>query len=233
VWVTCVLGKEKQAVGEIYQLFESIASEMWPEEKPDESDCPDDGSENTEDIETQIAKELATIKRPRKEHRFANGQTNTPCVIFISCKPPVDPVQLVLKHVENILTTGITQTRFVLRLTPVSASCSANLPDIQGLCRKLFDAYFTRENPGKKFSFKVELRFKNHTVLTRPLLLTEIGKCVPDAGHTVDLDNPEVFILVDVFKSVCGISIVKDFYKLKKFNVAELSMAHANQNSTD
>lgn len=43
---------------------------MWPEEKPDESDCPDDGSENTEDIETQIAKELATIKRPRKEHRF-------------------------------------------------------------------------------------------------------------------------------------------------------------------
>lgn len=56
----------------------------------------------------------------------ANCQTNTPCgmrlcdstilsnrlaVIFISCKPPVEPVKLVLKYLDNIRETGITQTR--------------------------------------------------------------------------------------------------------------------------
>ena len=33
-------------------------------------------------------------------------------VIFISCKPPVEPVKLVLKYLENIRETGITQTRY-------------------------------------------------------------------------------------------------------------------------
>ena len=33
-------------------------------------------------------------------------------VIFISCKPPVEPVKLVLKHLENIRETGTTQTRY-------------------------------------------------------------------------------------------------------------------------
>lgn len=33
-------------------------------------------------------------------------------VVFISCKSPVDPVQLVLKHVENVMETGISRTRY-------------------------------------------------------------------------------------------------------------------------
>lgn len=32
-------------------------------------------------------------------------------VIFMSCKLPVDPVKLVMKHVENVQRTGITGTK--------------------------------------------------------------------------------------------------------------------------
>lgn len=35
-------------------------------------------------------------------------------VIFISCKPPVEPVKLVLKYLDNVRETGITQTRHVV-----------------------------------------------------------------------------------------------------------------------
>jgi hypothetical protein len=38
---------------------------MWPENAPDNDDL-----NNADDIEAQIAKELASIKRPRKEQRF-------------------------------------------------------------------------------------------------------------------------------------------------------------------
>jgi tRNA acetyltransferase TAN1 len=89
--------------------------------------------------------------------------------------------------------------------------------------------------------YKIELRVRNHTTIPRPLLIQSIAQCVPD-GHTVDLQNPQIFVLVEVFKvchqsrtcfrlgpsddfyqSVCGVSIVKDYYKLQKFNVMEIA----------
>lgn len=94
MWVTCIRGKEKQAVGELYDLFEQVhrsplassaspltgtvqlASEMWPidasESKTqavDDADSDVDDAED-EDIEKQIAKEMSGMKRPRKETRF-------------------------------------------------------------------------------------------------------------------------------------------------------------------
>jgi hypothetical protein len=47
--------------------------------------------------------------------------------------------------------------------------------------------------------YKIELRFRNHTVLSRDTLIEEVARCLPE-GHTVDLDNPEIFILIEVFK---------------------------------
>ncbi|OBZ72354.1 Uncharacterized protein C25H2.10c [Grifola frondosa] len=227
VWATCVKGKEKQTVGELYDLFESLASELWPENAESSRTAAeeDDGEDSDEDgdIEKQIAKEVASMKRPRKEQRFANCQTNTPCVVFISCKPPVDPAQLIVKHVHNVMDTGVTQTRYTQRLTPVSGTCAANLPEIQSLCTRILSPVLAAE-PKKKFSYKIELRMRNHSTLARNKIIDEIAKCVPE-GHKVDLANPELFILVEVFKNTCGISVVKDYYRLQKFNVMEIANA--------
>jgi tRNA acetyltransferase TAN1 len=104
-----VKGKEKQSVGELYDLFESVsrrtvvaaaqylpnrvffflvfpcfqvASELWPgvtdaetNDKEVHGDSDDgDAVDVEEDFEKQLAKELATIKRPRKERRFGMSQ---------------------------------------------------------------------------------------------------------------------------------------------------------------
>lgn len=136
--------------------------------------------------------------------------------------------------------------------------------------------------------YKIELRMRNHNTLSRPTIIEELAKCVPE-GHKVDLENPELFVLVEIWKvspvlytptipgwvvvifdtiglvvvissttglgggqrrirwrhslfidrknadlivcvarichtqSVCGIGIVKDYYKLQKFNVMEIA----------
>lgn len=49
--------------------------------------------------------------------------------------------------------------------------------------------------------YKIELRIRNHNTLTRDTLIQELANCVPD-GHTVSLNDPELFILVEIFK-VC------------------------------
>ncbi|KAG1831928.1 hypothetical protein DFJ58DRAFT_823653 [Suillus subalutaceus] len=225
IWATCVKGKEKGTVGELYDLFESLAADMWPLEGHNSEDV----DENEEDdLETQIAKEVAALKRPKVEKRFVNCLTNTQCVIFMSCKPPVDPVKLVMKHVENVQETGVTRTKYTHRLTPVSGTCVANLPEIHSLCRRTVTAYCAQENTEgspKARKYKVELRVRNHNTLTRMEIIQEVAKCMP-SNYTVDLDDPDVFVLVEVFKSTFGVSIVEDYYRFQKFNVMELANAH-------
>ncbi|KIJ94221.1 hypothetical protein K443DRAFT_642276 [Laccaria amethystina LaAM-08-1] len=221
VWVSCVKGKEKKTAGEIYDVFESIASEIWPISDANSGDADSDAESTNLSIEAQIANEVSAIKRPRTEQRFANCQTNTPCVIFISCKPPVDPVELVVKFIKSVETTGVSRTRYTHRLVPVSGNCVANLPEIDTLCRTVFQPFFDRHGE-RKFTYKIELRMRNHTTIPRQTLIQHVAQCIPE-GHNVSLANPEIFILVEVFKSVCGVSIVEDYYRFQKFNVAEIA----------
>ncbi|KIY42850.1 hypothetical protein FISHEDRAFT_26458, partial [Fistulina hepatica ATCC 64428] len=218
IWATCVKGKEKQAIGELYELFDSLASDLWPTDatttKWEESD------EEDLSIEVQIAKELAHIKRPRAQQRFRNCQTNTQCLLFIACSPPVDPVTLVVQHMRSIQNSGITRTRYAQRLVPASGTCVTNLPEIQALCRKVIGEFFSQRE-GKSYKYKIELRIRNHTTLKRPVLIESIAQCMP-SGHTVDLSDPDVFVLVEIFKSICSVSVVEDYYRLRKFNVAEV-----------
>ncbi|KAF9223739.1 hypothetical protein BS17DRAFT_672848, partial [Gyrodon lividus] len=227
VWASCVKGKEKQTLGELYDLFESLASELWPIEGRDltEGHGASEDEDLSGDLEAQVARELAAIKRPRVEKRFANCQTNTPCVVFISCRPPVDPVKLIVTHAENVQKTGVTRTKYTHRLIPVSGSCVANLPEIHSACRRTFAPFFAHDegtDPPQTHKYKIELRIRNHSTLTRMDIIEEVAKCMPD-NYTVDLDDPEVFVLVEVFKSVCGVSVLRDYYKLQKFNVMTLS----------
>ncbi|PFH48748.1 hypothetical protein AMATHDRAFT_149123 [Amanita thiersii Skay4041] len=228
VWASCIKGKEKGTVGELYDLFESLAEELWPVENPqDDETTKADASPNDQgdlSLEEKIANEVSTIKKPKRGSRFVNCQTNTQCVVFISCKPPVDPVELVLQHVKNVKETGIARTRYTHRLVPVSDTCVANPPEIQSLCQRVFEPFFSK-NPDKKYTYKIELRVRNHTTMQRMDLIQTIALCVPQ-GHTVSLTEPDIFILVEVFKSTCGVSVVEDYYKLAKFNVVELANMH-------
>jgi tRNA acetyltransferase TAN1 len=93
--------------------------------------------------------------------------------------------------------------------------------------------------------YKIELKVRNHNTLSRQLLIDTAVSCVP-SGWTVNLEDAEVFFLVEVFKvrslllmecihekehllincfgqSVCGIGIVKDYYARQKFNVMEIA----------
>lgn len=231
IWVSCVKGKEKQTVGELYDLFESLADELWPDEGSEPGERQAVPVKGELSLEAQIANEMNSLQKPRKEKRFASCQTNTPCVVYISCKPPVDPVQLVVKHIENVQRTGITHTRHTHRFVPVSGNCVANLPEIESLCRDVFTKFF-RSHCGRKFTYKVELRIRNHSTISRPVLIQHIARCMPEE-HTVALENPDLFILVEVFKSVCGVSIVEEYYRLQKFNVMGIARHQQLSDASD
>jgi tRNA acetyltransferase TAN1 len=47
--------------------------------------------------------------------------------------------------------------------------------------------------------YKVELKVRHHNTLSRQLLIDTVVSCAP-SGWTVNLEDAEVFFLVEVFK---------------------------------
>ncbi|KAJ3900795.1 hypothetical protein F5879DRAFT_971031 [Lentinula edodes] len=232
VWVSCVRGKERQTVGELYDLFHSVAADLWPiEDTHLLKNSPQDTETREESevsIEEQINAEVIAIKRPKSDQKFASCQTNTPCVVFISCKSPVDPVQLVETHIQNVKSTGAARTRYTHRFVPVSATCYADLSDMQTLCKSVLQSYLAKYDETFSHTYKIELRMRNHTNLTRSAVIEAIAECVPERCK-VNLTNPELFLLVEIFKSVCGMSITTNYYALHKYNVTELANDYAQK----
>ena len=72
------------------------------------------------------------------------------------------------------------------------------------------------------YQYKIELRLRNHNTLKRDKLIPEIAKCVPE-GHTVSLDNPELFILVEIFKVSNRPAIVQGLHSTWLYRVSAVS----------
>lgn len=47
--------------------------------------------------------------------------------------------------------------------------------------------------------YKIEIRLRNHNTVSRDDAIKTIAECIP-GDHKVDLSNPELFILVELFK---------------------------------
>ncbi|KAG8974208.1 hypothetical protein FRC05_007784 [Tulasnella sp. 425] len=185
------MGKEKQVIGELYDVLDSLAEELWPRApgvaRNDDTQSDEDEDEDEEDFEKALANELSAIKKPGANER---------------------------------------------RLT----TCIANPNEISSLARRILKPVFEDE-PRSRYRYKIQTRIRNNTKLSSEVLVEEIAKCVlPELGHTVDLQNPEMVVLVEVYQAchaphplllnaVCGISVVPDWLKYKRFNVVEYAQS--------
>ncbi|TKY89236.1 hypothetical protein EX895_001767 [Sporisorium graminicola] len=199
-----------------------------------------------DDIAAKIAAELKDIKsseRPRGSHskkgkpsagpapRFRNVETDTECFLFISVSPPFDPYLLVYTILSDVELSGEPRSRFVQRLTPVTATCAANAADLTTLARQILPTYFsTNADEGK--TFKIDPRIRSHSKLKRNDVIQTIAAAIPtaeDAGrtriHNANLTAPDYWIVVEVVKNSAAISVVKEYERYKKMNLQSVAQA--------
>lgn len=88
-YILGVKGKEKQTIGELYDLFESVrifaiaalspskifqlADELWPEEISDHGEQEIGSATEELSLEAQIANEMSSLRKPRREKRFGSA----------------------------------------------------------------------------------------------------------------------------------------------------------------
>ncbi|WYZ34361.1 hypothetical protein EsH8_I_000637 [Colletotrichum jinshuiense] len=146
------------------------------------------------------------------------------------------------------------KTKYINRLTPVSVVDKASENGVARVARKALAPWFDltndvvaqdaegdvkeeevkgvevkkdesqtkiEERPAYTYAIRPSIR-SNHT-LERDELIKQIASVV-NPRHKVNLTNPDKVILVDVFQSFCGMSVIEgsDWDGLKKLNVNEL-----------
>lgn len=226
-------------------VAESSAPAPQPVEDQEEKQAEPltkEAAEN-DDIAAQIAAELKDIKsseRTRGSHskkgkptgaapRFRNVETDTECFLFISVSPPFDPYLLVYTILADVESTGEPRTRFVQRLTPVTATCAANAADLATLARTILPQFFSTD-PAQGKTFKIDPRIRSHSKMKRNDVIQTVAAAIPtDAEgsriHNANLNAPDLWIVVEVVKNSAAISVVKEYERFKKMNLQSVAQA--------
>ncbi|KAK7558206.1 hypothetical protein BKA81DRAFT_370217 [Phyllosticta paracitricarpa] len=236
IWATCAMGREGKAVGELRDTFDQYCKKLYgvggdgstEEEGGGDGDDDDDDAKDAGDIEAEIKKEIEGIRKPTREPLFRNVRIDTDCIMFFKTRAPIDPVEFVRRICEDAMAAassgGAAQKatgRFVKRLTPMTLMGKATEEGLQDVATKVVAPHFHgADKAGKKFAIRPNVR--NHKSMTRDTIIRTVAAAV-GPGHSVDLKNYDLLILVDVYKNMCGISVVGDeFERLKRFNLSEI-----------
>lgn len=219
VFITCVRGKERFALQDALQLFNDYLDRHTEETIP---------VNETADIEQAIADELGDLKKePSKSARLTPLKTDTECVLFLKTAKTIDPVSLVHGICTQAERGRKSGGRFLRRLTPITASASAdaNLNGLKTCLEQVLPATFKTDT---SITFRIEPSFRSHNILNRDIIIPVIAEAITDLGpHKVDLKDYEVLVMVEVIKGFLGISIVRDYIKLRKFNLSEICAVKA------
>eukprot|EP01119_Soliformovum_irregulare_P000394 TRINITY_DN10270_c0_g1_i2.p1 TRINITY_DN10270_c0_g1~~TRINITY_DN10270_c0_g1_i2.p1 ORF type:complete len:246 (+),score=66.56 TRINITY_DN10270_c0_g1_i2:232-969(+) len=175
-------------------------------------------SKKTEDVtpSTEVKKIEHPKTSPKYPKRFAVVDTGSKGLVFIEIiDPSLQPTPLA----EEILRLAEFKPHLMdtcSRLLPINKLCKAELPALTSTMKNLIPQYLS---DGTTESFAIEYKGRNNPSMHRTEIIGVIADLVPKS-HKVDLKNPDVTIVLEVFKSACGITFEKNYFRLKKFSLA-------------
>ncbi|KAJ4387982.1 hypothetical protein N0V93_008585 [Gnomoniopsis smithogilvyi] len=249
IWVTCALHMKGKAAREMEILFDDYAEKFYDISSGDDAAVATDEDEG--DIESAIQKEVGNLRDKdvsKSDRVFTEVRINQECLLFMKCRAPIEPVDFCRRICQDVLTPGQTgvRARYLNRLTPVSVIVKATETGLEEGARQALVDHFklkpkvasasadsgpqdglVKAKEGvevdEKFAtFAIRPSIRNHSSLKRDDVIKSIANLV-DPQHKVNLGAPEKVILVDIYQTVCGISVVPgDWEHLKRYNLTEL-----------
>lgn len=145
---------------------------------------------------------------------------------------PLDVVRRVVEDIEKGGGGSFPSSRFIARMIPVQATCFSGVEEIryavQSLVNDTLRKYHSDDANQKLTTFAIQTKIRICGHLTRDQIIEAVGKQVVKSapGWKVNLNEPDYRIMIEVCKSVAGISVIPSKEVLhtstRKFNLAEL-----------
>lgn len=140
-----------------------------------------------------------------------------------------EPTRLVTTILQDIKSSGQRKSRYVLRLVPVLATCKAHLDNIKKATQAVLAQY--SECPEEGTRYLIVPRVRHNDQLKNAPLTGEILQLVKEAKpHWVpELKEPQVVLMIDVLHKVGCVSLMKDYFDYKKYNIHALSSSNPDE----
>ena len=174
-------------------------------EKEDQPQKPEDGEEKEPDT-----------KKVKVQEENQEEQKSTTMLLQ---QPPVwDPVETVRLVLDDLRkgTADAPSSRFVTRMIPIQASCFTNNSEITHTARELFAS--KKKEKEATFGIQVKRRICSH--LNTKGVIDLVAKEAP-VTWIVNLSAPKYTIIVEICKTLCGMSIIENIKEYGNFNLVE------------
>ncbi|KAI1385249.1 uncharacterized protein F4822DRAFT_338657 [Hypoxylon trugodes] len=252
IWTTCVKGKERQSLEELLNICEEYGEKLYAIKREDPDEAAEDDEE--EDIESSIKKEVQGMKPKEKpkDSVFEPLRMDLDCLLFMRTKAPINSVEMVrqiCKDAKGVEEKKERKSRFINRFTPVTASGKATQLGLEEVAKKVLgehfqlagdeddqaaaqtDAYTVRHSLKSNPEYAIRPTFRAHNILKRDDVIKKVADLI-SSHHKVNLSSPDKVILIDIYQTFCGMSVVDgDWEDLKRYNLHEIYMAASKAQS--
>ncbi|OTA95978.1 hypothetical protein M434DRAFT_160456 [Hypoxylon sp. CO27-5] len=233
--MTTVKGRERQALEEMLDICEQYGEKLYDIKCQDPAEAEDD---EDDDIEAAIKKEVEGLKSAdkTKDSVFEPIRLDLDCLTFIKTKPPIDPVQLVkqiCRDAKDARDKTQRRSRFINRFTPVTASAKATEAGLEEVAKKVLGEHFQlvgdddEQAKPDTYSYAIRPTFRAHNTLKRDDVIKKVASLIAPR-HKVNLSSPDKVVLIDIYQTFCGMSVVDgDWETLKRYNLHEIYLEAA------
>ncbi|RHY29225.1 hypothetical protein DYB32_005323 [Aphanomyces invadans] len=159
----------------------------------------------------------------RKTGRFSALDSGVKGIILVQFLDQTMDVKKIIGHIfDQVQKTMEFSSRFIQRMIPLEKLCYPSVEEIAACATPFIERQF-KDTTGLQFAVEVRKRNSGNIVT-----MDIINACVAVVGpqHKVNLTTPDVVILIEIFKNVCGVSVVTNFHQHKKFNVRMILEPH-------
>jgi tRNA(Ser,Leu) C12 N-acetylase TAN1 len=137
----------------------------------------------------------------------------------LSSEPSWDPIATVRNIMSDLKQNSKTapSSRFVTRMIPMQATCFASVEEIRLTSQELIKKYL----PLTAKTFAVAPKRRMCGNITTKQIIDTVADLVLESipGCKVKLENPDFTIVVEVCKTLCGISVVQKCEEFRNFNL--------------
>ena len=133
-----------------------------------------------------------------------------------------DPVQLAVKILRTLKETREQRTRYLLRLIPVERTCKAFEDTITAAAKEVLPKWFADKGP---VTFSINYRARLSSSVSKETAMRIIGSVVRELNPkaTVSYKEPELVVNLELMKSNCCVSVLPEYFQLKKYNLHEVT----------
>ncbi|KAI9492697.1 hypothetical protein BDB00DRAFT_883363 [Zychaea mexicana] len=238
--VSCTVGSETRALGQVKNFLDATVHTLFPEHEltwerfEGDLDVPElvknsgDGKEEAEekDDNNEKTNEANGKEEPdaepssKKDKRFQGVDSACSGLLFFRFRVNVKPTDFMSKLIEQKDLIDANKIKYCSRFVPIDYICPATTDRMTKCFERLREQELDPIKTDTKVAIVTEIR--NNISLKKPDIIQLIAPMIPKEHFTVDLTKPDIVIFCTVFKSVCGMSVLRDYYPRKKYNLIAL-----------